>query len=124
MFSAAVRTPPEHMWRSNMKHSHIADYLTIVRLCRMWHSFLFSLRYRCGNVDIKCPKIVKNTLIFDTFSPVYMGFLAYRAQYYLILSIAPPYIPSHSTTPLPPLSLWRLTTALHATTNNQPYQSM
>ena len=44
-------------------------------------------------VDIKCPKIVKNTLIFDTFSPVSMGFLAYRAQYYLILSIVPPYIP-------------------------------
>ena len=39
MFSAAVRTPPEHMRRSNMKHSHIADYLTIVRLCHMWHSF-------------------------------------------------------------------------------------
>ena len=80
-----------------MKHSHIADYLTIVRLCRMWHSFYFFSRYRCGNVDIKCPKIVKNTLIFDTFSPVYMGFLAYRAQYYLILSIALLYIPSHCT---------------------------
>ena len=102
-----------------MKHSHIADYLTIVRLCRMWHSFLFLPRYRCGNVDIKCPKIVKNTLIFDTFSPVSMGFLAYRAQYYLILSIAPPYIPSHSTTP-PPSSLAMAADDGAACHNQQP----
>jgi hypothetical protein len=124
MFSAAVRTPPEHMWRSNMKHSHIADYLRSVRLCRMWHSSSFSLRYRCGNVDIKCPKIVKSTLIFNTISPVYMGFIAYRTQYYLILSIALLYIYpliAHSISQL--LSLRRLKTAQHATTNNQPYQS-
>ena len=99
MFSCAVRTPPEHMWRSNMKQRRNVEMMLIVRLFIIRHNSYFFSRYYCAKSNIKCPKIVKNTLIFDTFSPVYMGFLAYRAQYYLILSIAPPYIPSHSTTP-------------------------
>ena len=64
---AAVRTPPEHMWSLNTKHSHIADFLTIVRLRRMWHSFLFLPRYRFGNVDYLCPKIVENTRTSNSY---------------------------------------------------------
>ena len=97
MFSCAVRTPPEHMWRSNTKQPHNVEIMLIVRLFIIRHNSYFFSRYYCAKSNIKCPKIVKNTLIFDTFSPVYMGFLAYRAQYYLILSIALLYIPSHCT---------------------------
>ena len=60
--------------------------MLIVPLFNIRHNSYFFSRYYCAKSNIKCPKIVKNTLIFDTFSPVSMGFLAYRAQYYLILS--------------------------------------
>jgi len=119
MFSCAVRTPSEHMWRSNTKQRHNVEIMLIVPLFYIRHNSYFFSRYHCAKSIIKCPKIVKKQLIFDTFSPVYMGFVAYRAQYYLILSIAPPYIPSHSTTP-PPSSLAMAADDGAACHNQQP----
>ena len=126
MFSCAVRTPPEHTWRSNTKQRHNVEMTLIVPLFNIRHNSYFFSRYYCAKSNIKCPKIVKNTLIIDTFSPVYMGFLAYRAQYYLILSIALYTVHTLSlhTRYLSSYLSRRLKTAQHATTNNQPYQSM
>ena len=60
------------------------------------HNSYFFSRYYCTKSNIKCPKIGKNTLIIDTFSPVYMGFLVLSISR-AILSIALLYVPSHCT---------------------------
>ena len=77
LISAAI-TPLEHIYSLKWKHSHD----DCENLPYETQSFLFSPRYRCGNVDYLCPKIVENTrtmtkkqLIFDTFSLIYMGVL-------------------------------------------------
>jgi hypothetical protein len=80
------------------------------------HNSYFFSRYYCAKSNIKCPKIVKNTLIFDTFSPVYMGFLAYLAQYYPLRYCTYPLI-AHSISQLLSLMAAEDGTACH---NQQP----
>ena len=83
MFSCAVRTPPEHMWRSNTKQRHNVEMMLIVPLFNIRHNSYFFSRYYCAKSNIKCPKIVKNTLIIDIFTGLH-GFLSICSAIYLL----------------------------------------